>query len=102
MSNGEVIGEVHYLEETAIEAFTWNYRLAKITDEDGVHYGIVEAYYDGGRMIGWTEEGQGPWGETEDEIAQDFSAMSEAFNMPVIDLAQIGRLITNKGPGEPQ
>lgn len=84
--------------DTGSPAFTWNYRRAKMIDEDGeVYYGIVEVYYDGGRMIGWTDEPQIAYGEDEEELDSDFAFQKEAFDKPVLDLSKIEKMIPNRG-----
>lgn len=64
----------------------WNYRIAVKkhgTDED---YGIYEAYYAEDGHVGLiSEDAMSPFGETPEELKDDFEAMKQAFDMPILD-----------------
>ena len=47
-------------------------------------YQIHEVYIDDGKIIGFTEKGMQPFGESMDELRQDFEYMQAAFTKPVL------------------
>lgn len=59
----------------------WNYRL--FNNKDG-HFGIVECYYDEHDKPRFRTDSVQPFGETLDELKQDFEWMSKAFDKPVL------------------
>ena len=80
---------------------TWNYRIISHPhpgfDENELMraYQIHEVYIDEGEIIGFTEKGIEPFGESMDELRQDFEHMAAAFTKPVLrvedlDGAQFG------------
>lgn len=63
---------------------TWNYRVCK-SEIDG--YGIYEVYYrEDGSIRAWSEDAIEPYGETFEELVEDFKYMSGAFAKEVIEL----------------
>ena len=69
----------------------WNYRVVrrKRTDPDGKvfeGFAIHEAYYDdAGRVWAITENGSEPYGETLEEMREDFDGMAAALDAPALD-----------------
>jgi len=87
--------------DTFSSAFTWNYRRARLIDDDReIYFGIVEAYYDDGVLVGWNEEGQIAYGEDPEQLETDFEFMKEAFDRPVLDTITLAKTLENRGPGE--
>ena len=87
--------------DTGSSAFTWNYRRARLIDDDQeIYFGIVEAYYDDGVLVGWNEEGQIAYGEDPEQLETDFEFMKEAFDRPVLDTIALAKTLENRGPGE--
>lgn len=67
---------------------SWNFRRFT-TSEDSLdpQFWIGEAYYtDDGEIWACTQDAQSPYGETEEELANCYKMMQEAFLKPVIDL----------------
>lgn len=87
--------------DTGSPTFTWNYRRARLIDDDReIYFGIVEAYYDDGVLVGWNEEGQIAYGEDLEQLETDFEFMKEAFDRPVLDTITLAKTLENRGPGE--
>ena len=87
--------------DTGSPTFTWNYRRARLIDDDReIYFGIVEAYYDDGVLVGWNEEGQIAYGEDPEQLETDFEFMKEAFDRPVLDTILLAKTLENRGPGE--
>lgn len=65
---------------------TWNYRVMKYADGEGVtHFAVHEVYYDAaGNPEMYTENPCAPYGETLEELAEDLKAFSVAFTRPVL------------------
>ena len=69
---------------------TWNYRIIShppygVAGNEGERtYQIHEVYIDNGEIIGFTEKGMQPFGESMDELRQDFEYMQAAFTKPVL------------------
>jgi len=69
---------------------TWNYRIIShppygvVGNEGERTYQIHEVYIDDGKIIGFTEKGMQPFGESMDELRQDFEYMQAAFTKPVL------------------
>ena len=69
---------------------TWNYRIIShppygVAGNKGDRtYQIHEVYTDEGKIIGFTEKGIEPFGESIDELRQDFANMHAAFTKPVL------------------
>ena len=69
---------------------TWNYRIIShppygVAGNKGTRtYQIHEVYTDEGKIIGFTEKGIEPFGESIDELRQDFANMHAAFTKPVL------------------
>ena len=65
---------------------SWNHRVVKFTDADGVtHFGVHEVYYDeSGRPKMYAESAMAPYGETLEELAQDLKRMQRALDKPVL------------------
>lgn len=66
---------------------TWNYRVVRHTMDDGVkYYQIHEVYYDeDGKVIGMTEKGIAPFGDTTTELQLELNRMIECMAKPVLD-----------------
>lgn len=87
--------------DTGSPTFTWNYRRARLIDDDReIYFGIVEAYYDDGVLVGWNEEGQIAYGEDPEQLETDFEFMKEAFDRPILDTITLSKTLENRGPGE--
>ena len=87
--------------DTGSPTFTWNYRRARLIDDDReIYFGIVEAYYDDGVLVGWNEEGQIAYGEDLEQLETDFEFMKEAFDRPILDTITLAKTLENRGPGE--
>lgn len=68
----------------------WNYRIYKkdyvdLSGQNVREYGIVEVYYTGDKVEGYTADFITPWGETLEELKGSFELMSKAFNAAVMD-----------------
>ena len=69
---------------------TWSYRIIShppygvVGNEGERTYQIHEVYIDDGKIIGFTEKGMQPFGESMDELRQDFEYMQAAFTKPVL------------------
>ena len=69
---------------------TWNYRIIShppygvVGNEGERTYQIHEVYTDEGKIIGFTEKGIEPFGESMDDLRQDFEYMKLAFTKPVL------------------
>ena len=67
---------------------TWNYRIIShppngLGGNEGIRtYQIHEVYTDEGKIIGFTEKGIEPFGESMDELRQDFEHMQMACTKP--------------------
>ena len=74
------------------EDMTWNYRVIMLPNdkEDSFPddaFVIREVYYnDEGEIDFWMEEDSRPYGETFEELADDFDLMAEAFEKPILML----------------
>ena len=87
---------------------TWNYRIIShpphgVAGNEGTRtYQIHEVYIDDGKIIGFTEKGMEPFGESIDELRQDFTNMHAAFTKPVLrveDLEQASHFGESVGWG---
>ena len=74
----------------------WNYRVIESEGKQfegipsGPFYGIHECFYDDiGRVWGCSESSCEPYGETLDELREDFRYMGLAFDKPVINIKNI-------------
>jgi hypothetical protein len=71
---------------------SWNYRVImeeasdnKLFGEDS--YTIREVFYDDdGEIEFWSDEGCSPYGNTFQEVADDFDLMAAAFELPVLKI----------------
>ena len=74
---------------------TWNYRIISHpawnveVDEGARTYQIHEVYSDESGIIGFTEKGIEPFGESMDELRQDFEHMQIAFTKPVLKVEDL-------------
>ena len=74
---------------------TWNYRIISHPhpgfdeNERMRTYQIHEVYIDDGKIIGFTEKGIEPFGESMDELRQDFEHMKAAFTKPVLQVEDL-------------
>lgn len=65
---------------------SWNYRIGYQTiDEHNTVYGVVEAYYENGEVVGFTDFIE-PFGEDEEGLKWSLERMLEAFAKPTIDI----------------
>ena len=87
---------------------TWSYRIIShppygVAGVEGERtYQIHEVYTDEGKIIGFTEKGIEPFGESIDELRQDFANMHAAFTKPVLrveDLEQASHFGESVGWG---
>ena len=87
---------------------TWNYRIIShppygVAGNKGDRtYQIHEVYTDEGKIIGFTEKGIEPFGETMNELRQAFEHMQLAFTKPVLrveDLEQASHFGESVGWG---
>lgn len=72
----------------------WNYRVFKRVSLDaaGVEYtdyGIIEVYYKGSKVEGYTADFIPVWGESEEEVKEDFVLMQKAFELPVVTIEDL-------------
>ena len=66
---------------------TWDYRIFK---EDNGDYIIREVFYDEeGCIIGCTEDGVEPFGQSLEDLAEQIEAFKQALTLPVLTLADI-------------
>ena len=68
---------------------SWNHRVMRhaTTSHDGSKgefYQIHEVYYEG-EKVGYTTDSVAPFGETLEELKQDFERQQKAFDKPVLD-----------------
>lgn len=67
----------------------WNYRVGKKVEywssEPIVTYGIIEAYYEGDEVKGYTGF-VGPQGDSLEELKADMQKMVEAFGKPIFEM----------------
>ena len=62
---------------------TWEYR---IMTQIGLSFDVYEVYFDAkGKIHSWTDHAVSPYGETLEELREDYRLMSEAFNKPILD-----------------
>ena len=82
---------------------TWNYRIISHpfpgtwAEKPTREYKIHEVYMDGDRLLGYTEQGCAPFGETEEEIKQDFANMQAAFSKPILKVEDLDSRISKFG-----
>ena len=82
---------------------TWNYRVIShpalgLPEEEGNRiYKIHEVYSDESGIIGYSEDGIEPYGESAKELIQDLAHMSQAFNKPVLNVEDIEASIIGAG-----
>jgi len=74
---------------------SWNYRVVrKVHRVDGreeFQYGIHEVYYDDDHVpTSCTVDPVTPYGDTEDELAQDMRYFASALEKPVLDYDSFG------------
>tara|TARA_Y100000004_G_scaffold43366_1_gene47469 strand:+ start:3297 stop:3530 length:234 start_codon:yes stop_codon:yes gene_type:complete len=65
----------------------WNYRILKQGDSFQIH----EVYYDSDtdKVLGCTEQGMKPFGETIEEVREDLKMMAAAFEKEVLNYDDI-------------
>ena len=74
---------------------TWNYRVIShpalgIPEEEGERiYKIHEVYSDESGIIGHSEDGIEPFGESKKELIQDLAYMAQAFEKPVLKVEDL-------------
>ncbi len=66
---------------------SWNYRVLRFEESDGVYwYAVHEVHYlKGGEVSGWTEQPADVGSETRDGLLRVFAMMTEALGQPVLD-----------------
>lgn len=80
----------------------WNHRVMRKETETEVVYQIHEVFYasaedaDRDFVMGWTQDGVAPLGETEKKLKKELKRMLDSFDKPVLDY-ETGRR-TRKGP----
>ena len=72
----------------------WNYRVFKRVSLDAAgakytDYGIIEVYYKGSKVEGYTADFIPTWGESEEEVKEDFALMQKAFELPVVTIEDL-------------
>jgi len=76
------------------KTMSWNYRVIYIPKDgdsifDDDQFVIREVFYnDDDEIEFWTEEDASPFGETFEELADDFDLMQEAFEKPILMLTK--------------
>ena len=74
---------------------TWNYRVISHpswnfgSDEGAREYKIHEVFSDETGIVGYSANGCEPYGETQEELAQDMKYMSLAFEKPVLNVEDL-------------
>ena len=69
---------------------SWNYRVLKHVEEDFTSYHIHEVFYnEDGSIMSCSEYQCSPFGETAEELKEDFELMAGAFEKPVIPYEEI-------------
>lgn len=68
---------------------SWNYRVGYRNNPAGfVEYGVVEAYYEDGKIVGVTDF-TSPYSEDVEGLKWSLEKMLEAFDKEVLDLSVI-------------
>lgn len=72
----------------------WNYRVFKRVSLDSsgaeyAEYGIIEVYYKGSKVEGYTADFIPVRGESEEEVKEDFLLMQKAFELPVVTIEDL-------------
>jgi hypothetical protein len=62
----------------------WNYRV--IFDPGSTSYSIHEVYYENDKPCSWSENGICPFGESLEELSEDFEMMKKAFSEPILEI----------------
>lgn len=72
----------------------WNYRVFKKVSLDSsgaeyAEYGIIEVYYKGSKVEGYTADFIPTWGESAEGLKEDFALMQKAFLQPVVTIEDL-------------
>ena len=72
----------------------WNYRLyekefCSSNGEKWTECGIIEVYYEGKKIKGYTDSFMYPFGESAEEAKEDLLLMSKAFEKPVLTIKDL-------------
>lgn len=59
---------------------TWDYRVLQFADE----FSIIEAYYEGDKIVAWSDDNIRPGGADIEDLAFDLGAMLVALERPVL------------------
>ena len=74
---------------------SWNYRVISHpswdfgADKGAREYRIHEVFSDETGIVGYSAEGCEPYGETQEELAQDIKYMNLAFDKPVLNVEDL-------------
>ena len=70
---------------------TWNYRVLKhVTEGEEEYYRIHEVYYeDDGEISSCSKKPRTPYGDTVEELQEEFKLMKAAFDKPAISYEDI-------------
>lgn len=70
---------------------SWNYRVIHSVADGQDAYQIHEVYYRDDVVEKWTTEAVEPFGETAEELRGDYEMMGRAFELPVLEKADLPR-----------
>ena len=70
---------------------TWNYRVIRQEEDGASTFAIHEVYYEGKKVVMWTESPVAPSGNTRSELLSDLRMMLAALKKPVLDLDVLER-----------
>ena len=82
---------------------SWNYRIIShppygLPGAKGNRtYQIHEVYSDESKIVGFSEKGIDPFGESIDELRQDFEHMKLAFEKPVLQFEDLDNTVSRFG-----
>ena len=72
-------------------SFSWNYRVVKHVDDTGDdYYQLHSVFYADRKVHGCSEQVTAPFGETVEDLWDDFNLMKEAFIKPPLNYEDIG------------
>jgi hypothetical protein len=68
---------------------SWDHRVIRKADEEGISYQVYEVYYDkNGDYEYWTKEAMRPFGETLEELRDDIRSFFHASKMPILEFKE--------------
>ena len=70
---------------------TWNYRVIRQEEDGASTFAIHEVYYEGKKVVTWTESPVAPSGNTRPELLSDLQMMGAALGRPVLVLEELER-----------